>query len=235
MTSKLYDELYPKIHFLNQLEEVFDQFFESWWKKKCLNYDGNQLSDYYDLFFSRFVTFNALYDSLIKLCEKLGMLEPKRNKKSEVISRGEKEKALILIKILPQEVLRELLKEPSVLNRRESLIQLLEARMFLISDKEEDVIKSKDILILNHLKSKKNNTRFLGLLETIYHVRCNMFHGSKGFKESQKRLLEPLNSILFQIVEYSYKYFKKQINDNRNALQVEIKELENVTGNKTLQ
>jgi hypothetical protein len=51
----------------------------------------------------------------------------------------------------------------------------------------------------------------LGILEVIYKVRCNLFHGSKLFEPSQKEILIPLNLLLKGIIEKIYEKLTEEL------------------------
>src|SRR5437016_8350708 len=64
-----------KEYYLKETNESFDIFFEDWWKNKCSHYKKATpiLADYYDIFFSRFVVYNALYNiytDILKIFDK---------------------------------------------------------------------------------------------------------------------------------------------------------------------
>jgi hypothetical protein len=47
-----------------------------------------------------------------------------------------------------------------------------------------------------------------GILETIYQVRCNLFHGEKSFAPHQKMILLPCIVILEEINDVIFEYIK---------------------------
>ena len=59
------DKSYSELHLLHGIKANFNIFYNSWWNNKCLNYSGHNLTDYYDIFFSRFVVYNSLYNTIV--------------------------------------------------------------------------------------------------------------------------------------------------------------------------
>ena len=72
-------EVWKKIHELDYTKNQFTQFYERW-DEKCKDYTNARLSDYYDLFFSRFVIYNALYNVIVRTRERTGELKPHKQK-----------------------------------------------------------------------------------------------------------------------------------------------------------
>jgi hypothetical protein len=227
MTSKQYDELYPKLNFLIGIRANFNEFYNSWWTDKCLNYEGDKLSNYYDIFFSRFVTFNSLYNTIIYTKECLGLLTKKTNNKHKIIERGDKEKAITLMaKELTDHQLDSLFEKSEIITSVNSLINILESKKFVITHKAGQQFPADDLLILVKLKHADKKERYFGILELLYNVRCNLFHGSKGYEHDQIELLKPINEIIFYIVDFLYNSFKTMTDSLISSIETEIEKLE---------
>jgi hypothetical protein len=85
----------------------------------------------------------------------------------------------------------------------ESVILLMEQHRFNI---QLDPVwgkpqREKDDRLLASLKATKRDERASAILRLIYSIRCNMFHGRKGFTERQEELLVPVTVILSKIIE----------------------------------
>jgi hypothetical protein len=50
---------------------------------------------------------------------------------------------------------------------------------------------AKDRQLLTALESRSRNQKAKAVLETLYSIRCNMFHGQKDFQLHQLALLRP--------------------------------------------
>lgn len=62
----------------------------------------------------------------------------------------------------------------------------------------------KDIALAAALESRGHGQRAEAVLEALYAIRCNMFHGQKGFEVAQLALLRPAIVLLESIVEVLY-------------------------------
>ena len=62
--------------------------------------------------------------------------------------------------------------------------------------------------LCQRLNDSNSNTQAVAVLETLYAIRCNMFHGRKGFHSVQQQLLDPLNIILERIIDILYEKLK---------------------------
>ncbi len=227
MTNELYNELYPRLNFLIGIRENFNEFYNSWWTNKCQNYRGDRLSDYYDIFFSRFVTFNSLYNTIIYTKENLGLLKRETDKKHKIKERGDKQKAITLMsKELTDSQLDILLEKSEIITCVANLINIIESEKFVITHKAGRQFPEDDLLMLTKLKHIDKEVRYIGILELLYNIRCNLFHGSKGYRLDQIELLKPINEILFYLVDSLYLSFKTMIETHINSTKNEIEKLE---------
>jgi hypothetical protein len=60
--------------------------------------------------------------------------------------------------------------------------------------------RKKDLELLSRLRSNATDDRANAILELIYSIRCNMFHGHKGFNKVQIPLLEPSIVLLRSVI-----------------------------------
>lgn len=61
-----------------------------------------------------------------------------------------------------------------------------------------------DANLCRRLIGTNRNEQAAAILEILYAVRCNMFHGRKGFNPIQRQLLDPLSVILERVIEILY-------------------------------
>ena len=59
---------------------------------------------------------------------------------------------------------------------------------------------AEDAKLLTELESRDTNEKATAILDTIYQVRCNMFHGHKGFQGVQRGLLQPMIVLLETVI-----------------------------------
>lgn len=80
--------------------------------------------------------------------------------------------------------------------------QLVSAGVFYISD------SSADNLLLNQINGSNLERKEKAVLELIYLIRCNLSHGEKSLKETQKRILIPCIDILTEINQMMFENMK---------------------------
>jgi hypothetical protein len=231
LNVKNYDEERDKLHELNGRLCNFNIFYDSWWVNKCLEYNGEQLVHHYDLFFSRYVIYNNLYNSIVSLKVFLGRLNVKTNRKQKIIERGDREKAIDCIaEHLLDSELDLLFKKEGFARIRNSLVDMIK-NQFVITHWHGKQRPEDDLDILEKLQYIDRRKVLYGLLEVLYNVRCNMFHGSKNYHDSQIALLKVLNEFLFEIVTILYRSYRllieqevKKANDAMDKITAEIKQ-----------
>lgn len=64
--------------------------------------------------------------------------------------------------------------------------------------------RKSDLKLKDKLVSQSPKEQAEGILELIYHVRCNLFHGEKRFNPRQEDFLKPIVRILQSIVQELY-------------------------------
>lgn len=170
------------------------------WLAKADSYEGGELNDYYNKSFSLFTLYNRLYAEATFTLAREGQIVL-LNDKPFPDGKGAKEYAP---KFIGYEHLLQILNNDINCNTAiTDIIRLIENEEFYIklSMPHGNRQKEKDQLLLQALKSTGAKTKITAVLDLIYSVRCNMFHGNKGFEPVQIRLLNPMTVILRKIVE----------------------------------
>ena len=152
-------------------EEKFD--FLMRWKEKGESYNLDDLSDCFDAFFSAYVPFNFIYDFLAHNSPPI------------------KDKKNIPVKVPRIFLGSKAIASDSEIKSNATIIQDLGARGLLNLEHFRW-----DERQLNKLSSNDPEQYSSGVLEILYKVRCNMFHGEKPVKESQKQILIPCVKIM---------------------------------------
>ena len=98
---------------------------------------------------------------------------------------------------------QELTSDPETNNAINEIINLIQGERFYIklSMPHGNRQREKDQRLLQELKSSGAKTKITAILDLIYSVRCNMFHGNKGFSPVQIQLLNPVTIVLRRIIE----------------------------------
>ncbi len=169
------------------------------WLKKANKYSDNKTEDVFDKFFSLYIAYNTIYfEATIQLIE---------NKQIGMNRTGDRVSATKNIPVyIGQDILsKKLLDMSDDINK---IIDLIKNGTFYISTKKDNATPDTgmdkhligDIEIFLSKGKKKDQKKFNeAVLTFIYDVRCNMFHGKKGFDTIQKNLLKPVNKILTMI------------------------------------
>lgn len=166
-------------------------YFIERWLIKANNYNPDSLEDHFDRFFSLFVAYNRLYN---ELDNKL------KRKSGRVKNKGDKEKATKQIrKFLRHEIGLNNFISSLNNNKIQELADVIEEH-FNIHVYNGTHLSHKDTELLSNLRSNNLEKKTIAVLDTLYHVRCNMFHGEKSLSDKQELLLLTLNDFLEQII-----------------------------------
>ncbi len=166
------------------MNEDFLTFYKRW-LKKAGEYNTCSLNDCFDKFVTLFILFNFQYNYLAK---EDGIDKTDAYKATKYIKRHLNLKDFCENKIIKEE-------SPKI-------IELIRDGTFYLKGEKIDAELVKKVSSSNPEEKTK------GILEIIYFVRCNLFHGQKSFTEDQKRLLLPcivileeINNILFNSIK----------------------------------
>jgi len=160
------------------------------WLDKAAQYDDRTLEGAFDKFFSVFVAFNRLYSHV---CIHSG----------QVIKGDRKQATEAFASIVGSDRLLATLGDSGGSVDLETLGDLIGpgGSFYLISDgttDQPDVARNRELR--QRLQSSSAVTKVKAVLEYLYLVRCNMFHGSKDFDNQQLRIIQPATRCLERIV-----------------------------------
>lgn len=139
------------------------------WRDKRHHYNHDTLEDVFDRFFTSYVLYNFLYE-LVALRE-------------EYKSQGDRYAAIGVVR-------RYLGSDPlfadEILQRSaRDIVDLIQDRTFYIRDIVWDLRQ------VAKLQTCDPEQWSEGLLEILYRIRCNTFHGQKRFDAAQRLILQP--------------------------------------------
>jgi len=189
------------------LSSEFRDFYRRW-TEKASKHGAANLSDYFDKYFSLFVAFNRLYAEATFILARQG--EPKLEKRKSFPD-ADAAKTYVLKYLGSKYYLQMLEADQEVKQAIKEIKDLIRSHNFCI---KLDMVKGnrqpeKDEELLKQLESGGFNPRAKAILDMLYSVRCNMFHGHKGFQEVQVALLKPLSCILKATVEILYEKLER--------------------------
>jgi hypothetical protein len=170
------------------------------WQTKVDTYGDSNLEDIFDKFTSLYIVFNKLYRTLeTLLLEKNELasiqgLKFRSRKKNEL---SDNNAATVFVANYLKDNAENIISE--LTNEIKIYIDIIENNRFHFDIKSELTIENKnknDIMVLNDLRQNNPIIKFTGLLTILYRIRCNLFHGTKGFFNEQQKVLNPaINSL----------------------------------------
>lgn len=183
------------------LSPEFEGFF-SRWRKKAEGYRP-ELQESFDKFFTLYVLFNRLYTEVTYRLGQAGKINL-ANRSTFPDAEAAQE---YVVQFLGAKRLLAGLNGPECRDALERLRELVCDDHFAF---KLDILTGHprpevDRELCRRLTSSSPNDRANAVLETLYAVRCNMFHGRKGYDPEQLTLLVPLNTLLARVVDLLYK------------------------------
>lgn len=182
------------------------------WREKAQQYDTEDTHQLFDKFFSLYVAYNALYAETAAYLHRKAIREGKEEYKLDDENFPDKKAATkYVLDLLTSRSLIESLERTEAtkeaINQLKTLISKQRSFHFQIcldpvfGEPQED----KDEKLVEMLNSPSTDERARAILQLIYQVRCNMFHGRKSVSPVQDQLLIPLITILEKIIDKLYR------------------------------
>ena len=174
------------------LTESLRRFCDDW-RAKALDYSVEDITGAFDRFFTSYVVCNRLYAEATYRLARRGQIKlrerfPDSQASQEYVLQycG----AVLLIRAWEGD-------QGSRTALRRIAEHLREKRFALKLDPVTGARRpDEDARLLAALESRGSNRRAKAVLEALYAIRCNMFHGQKGFQPIQLELLRPAIAVL---------------------------------------
>jgi len=169
--------------------------FVSSWQRKAEEYNTNDVSGCFDKFFTLYVTFNRIYaEATFSLARQSQIKIEKRDSFPD----AQAAIAYILQFLGAEHFVSEIMADDNSVAALGKIMQLIRDERFyvkldMVTGKRQ---RDRDLKLLADLESENLATKSRAILETIYSIRCNMFHGHKGFNEMQIEILQPVIILL---------------------------------------
>lgn len=187
---------------------LIEGFCERWLDKANL-YQADRIDDLFDKFFTLFVVYNRLYSASAELhratldIKTARMLRGDRREATEAMHQ-------IFRKMSICDALRN---EPALAAACIELSDSLVSNRFFLhtipGTKEPDLAKDK-----MHA-ARLRNCSLLTVLECLYQIRCNIFHGEKELAPQQAEILVPAITLLEAVVSMSRKALHYLVESHR--------------------
>ena len=176
----------------------FSRFIQSWLQKA----EGIELTDsnaYFDRFFTLYVVYNRLYAEATFILARGGHPDlsrrtsfPDKDAATRYISQFLGSGALLEALDADPLAKQSMLAVETLIERNDFSIKL-----HMVTGNRQ---WAKDQALLTALRSTERNVRATAILETIYAIRCNMFHGHKEFHPIQTEILIPVIVIMEKVI-----------------------------------
>lgn len=167
------------------------------WIAKADAYRSDNLDDLFDLFFTLFVPYNRLYSASAEL------YRATRDSRQQIMFPGDRREATTVMALLIKQprfadVVRE---NPVIADSCTTISALLLNRQFFLHSVRGT--RTPDHTRDARLAEGLQRHSLLAVLECLYQIRCNIFHGEKEFAPRQAQLLVPAIALLEAIVRLS--------------------------------
>ncbi|MFD0750174.1 hypothetical protein ACFQZS_08485 [Mucilaginibacter calamicampi] len=170
------------------MSPYFFDFYHNW-SNKLLGIIGDDLASVYDRYITSFVIYNSLYNQVPEALIENGIPVASKIFDNKLATE-------IVVQFVGATNLLDLLYNNGCGNDIQGIINLIDQQMFYIKIKYGQRQRNEDLKLLSDLNSTNHNKKAVAILQVLYHVRCNIFHGNKNFEEYQRILVEPLFKIL---------------------------------------
>ena len=175
----------------------FDLFYQNWLSKSD-NYNENILSGQFDKFISLYVAYNAIYMEVINELTIAGYQLPKDYKDKKAAT------DYVAQYLGGKYYIENLLNDEVSLESYNVICDIIEQNKFHIILELGVPQRHLDEELLKFLKSNSSQEKSKAILSTLYHIRCNIFHGQKDFNGRQSELLRPAIYLLRKTLIMTY-------------------------------
>lgn len=184
------------------LSTEFENFYQNWLSKSDC-YSGKTLQNCFDQFFTLFVIYNRLYaETTFVLARRKQLNLANQNSFPD----AKAAKSYVIKYMTSSYLISQFENDPRVSLAITQIKDLIRGHRFYIKldmltgDKRPE----KDEELLQDLESQNSHKRAKAIMDVLYSIRCNMFHGHKGFEEVQQEILIPVICILRKVVVMLY-------------------------------
>jgi hypothetical protein len=179
----------------------FSDFYRDW-RHKADEYQGNDIRSAFDRFFTLFVIYNRLYaQATFELVQQPGSGVTLDQKKS--FPDGKAAKVYVGKYLGNAQLIDSLEGDQPCAEAIQAIMTFLEEQRFFI--KLHMIYGThqpeKDLELLRKFRSRGKNQRAEAVLDFLYSVRINLFHGHKAFEPVQMGVITPANILLARIVD----------------------------------
>lgn len=172
------------------------------WFQKARGYQGQSIQECFDRFFTLFIVYNRLCAELTLSWARTGKIQlPSRS-----FPDAKAATKYVHSYLGTNHVWSNLQNGDQCQQAVSTIRNLLEDQKFEIKlDRlRGEPRPEEDLKLLNNLRSDNKGRKVSALLDIIYSVRCNMFHGHKSFDSVQTEILVPVTILLHKLAVLLY-------------------------------
>lgn len=184
----------------------FSEFYSRWSTKARCYQDG--LQQCFDKFFTLYVLFNRLYT---EATFRLGTRGHIKMSDRQTFPDAKAAQEYVVKYVGARSLLEKLGSSPECQEALEQIRERVCEGSFsfklgaLTGDPQPDLDRD----LCKRLTGASSNAKARAVLETLYALRCNMFHGRKGYHPDQLEILRPANVILARVNEVLYEALER--------------------------
>lgn len=175
------------------------EFCERWFQK-ARRYNEVSLDECFDRFFSLYIVYNRLYAELA-----LSLARAKETR-LPFISDSRAAKDYVQSYLGTNNIWSAIQNDHECERAVGTIRELLDGEVFAIKlDRlRGDPMPDEDRKLLKAIEGNSTSHKVRALLDIVYSIRCNMFHGHKGFDKIQIEILTPVNTLLDKLASLLY-------------------------------
>ena len=172
------------------LNPYVEQFCDRW-RQKAGSYGIDKTEDWFDRFFTLWVLFNALYTEVAFRTGNAGLPDDTAAQDN------------LLHYLTATAFVTQLEADHTVVNALTEIQAFLRSHQYFLKldRRTGERQPEEDEKLLAGLQSNARNDKGKAILEALYCVRCNMFHGHKAFDPIQVDLLRPMIVVLEKVTD----------------------------------
>ena len=171
------------------LNPEFSEFVTNW-LTKADRIQLSSLATYFDKFFTLYVAYNRLYAEVTFTLSRNSQI----NISNRTFFPDKKAATDYILQFMgAEDFISEITEdEPSFMALKEIIRLIREERFYIkLNMITGNSQRECDIKLLEDLESTNKCIKGKAILQTFYSIRCNMFHGHKGFNKIQIGILQP--------------------------------------------
>jgi hypothetical protein len=182
------------------LPRALQNFCHSW-QAKAEAYSADDLSGAFDRFFTSYVVFNRFYAEATYRLARRGQV-----KLRERFPDAQAAQEYVVQYCGAERLVTAWEGSPETTAALREIADYLRARTFALrlDPTTGDIRPEEDHKLLVALESHSRDRRAKAVLEALYAIRCNMFHGQKEFDIAQVALLRPAICVLEGTIRVLY-------------------------------